>query len=472
MSDLDAAAGHVQRLLDNGRSSGLHWFPDDVSRSALAETLVALANSGGGQILLGVSPRSPQVQGIRDLESSLDKVFQAALECDPTLVLPVPKTVSIQGRNVLWVLVPPGLPNVYSVGGRYLGRDGVQNTPLSARKLRRLLVERGILPFETRLVEEASLQDLDQAQVDNYLHALDLSVSEPEEELLVRRGCLHHEKSGYVPTYAGLLLFGKNPQRWLPNASLMAVRFQSETLGDRFIKKEISGTLPDQIRQASQFLIDQLGRVVQIRGLEHQEVLQYPFEAVRELLVNAVAHRDYNLQGDNIHLNIFSNRLEIHSPGGLPGPVNLDNLLQARFSRNPVIMQVLSDLGFGERIGYGLDRVVAVMRENNLPHPKFEEIAGSFRVTLLQREPAPSARVQLKYIENLELNSRQQAVVAYLVQRKRVTNREYQDLCPEVHPETLRRDLADLVQRGVLIKIGDKRATYYVLKRNPEQLPS
>jgi ATP-dependent DNA helicase RecG len=107
-----------------------------------------------------------------------------------------------------------------------------------------------------------------------------------------------------------------------------------------------------------------------------------------------------------------------------------------------------------------------------LPHPKFEEIAGSFRVTLLQREPAPSARVQLKYIENLELNSRQLAVVAYLVQRKRVTNREYQDLCPEVHPETLRRDLADLVQRGVLIKIGDKRATYYVLKRNPEQLPS
>jgi ATP-dependent DNA helicase RecG len=196
---------------------------------------------------------------------------------------------------------------------------------------------------------------------------------------------------------------------------------------------------------------------------------EYPLEAVRELLVNAVAHRDYNQGGDSIHLNIFADRIEVHSPGGLPGPVNLDNLLQARFSRNAVIVQVLSDLGFVERLGYGLDRVVNVMRQNGLRTPQFEEIAGSFRVTLYGQPEEVEARKKVPAPDVLAyreagLNPRQEMALGYLSQNRRITNREYQELCPDVHPETLRRDLVDLVTRDILIKVGDKRATYYILK--------
>jgi ATP-dependent DNA helicase RecG len=198
-------------------------------------------------------------------------------------------------------------------------------------------------------------------------------------------------------------------------------------------------------------------------GLAHSESWEYPLEAVRELLVNAAAHRDYNLQGDTIHLNIFSDRLEVHSPGGLPGPVTLSNLLDARFSRNAVLVQVLSDLGFVERLGYGLDRVVAVVREIGLRPPRFEEIAGTFRVTLFAGEALP-AQSGARAHADLDVNPRQQAVLNYLARRPRITNSEYQELCPDVHPETLRRDLADLVSRGALIKVGDKRATYYILR--------
>jgi ATP-dependent DNA helicase RecG len=197
-----------------------------------------------------------------------------------------------------------------------------------------------------------------------------------------------------------------------------------------------------------------------------QESLEYPFDAVRELLVNAVAHRDYNLQGDSIHLNIFSDRIEVHSPGGLPGPVTMDNLLQVRFSRNPVIVQVLSDMGYVEKLGYGLDRVVRSMREHGLRPPRFEELGGTFRVTLFGAL-RPGARKQssgLIDLAEMGLNMRQETVLTFLDENRRITNREYQELCPEVHAETLRRDLADLVSRGLLIKIGDKRATYYILK--------
>lgn len=208
--------------------------------------------------------------------------------------------------------------------------------------------------------------------------------------------------------------------------------------------------------------------VARLVGLKREETPEYPLEAVRELLVNAIAHRDYNSQGDTIHLHIFADRLEVHSPGGLPGPVNIQNLLEARFSRNAIIAQVLSDMGYVERLGYGLNRVVTVMKQNNLPPPQFEEVGGTFRVTLFASDIGIRERSALpdlsKYAE-YKLNPRQERAVGYLTKKARITNSDYQALCPEVSAETLRRDLVALVKKGVVIKIGDKRATYYILKK-------
>lgn len=454
----------LQALAQGNMRADLHWFPEEVATGRLAATLVGMANSNGGTILLGLTPRSGQVLGINDPESALDKVFQAALLADPSLVLPVPRLVLVNSAQVLVVSVPPGLPNVYALEGRYLGREGTQNNPLSARRLRQLLVERGALHFESHVPPDACLDDLDMEQVEIYLQALKLGAQISTQEALLRRGCLVRTSGGYFPTYAALLLFGKYPQQWLPSASILAARFAGPTFSDHFIKHELRGSLPQQLHQAEVFVRENMRQVVRLVGLAHQETSEWPFEAVRELLVNAVAHRDYNQQGDTIHLNIFSDRLEVHSPGGLPGPVTLENLLVARFSRNAVIVQALSDLGFVERLGYGLDRVVAVMRENGLRPPRFEDVAGSFRVTLFAEAPEAPYPRDLSTYRDLELNTRQEAALAYLARRRRITNSDYQELCPEVHSETLRRDLADLVSRGVLIKVGDKRATYYILK--------
>ncbi|MEW5872475.1 MAG: ATP-binding protein [Chloroflexota bacterium] len=468
----------IPSLLAKGMGPGLHWFPADVSAARLAAVMAAMANTNGGTVLLGVAPRSGQIQGLPDPEQTLDCVFQAALLCDPPLVLPIPQVARVEGSQVARVTIPAGLPHVYSLEGRYLGREGMQSNPLSARRLRQLLMERGVVQFEAQLPPGASLDDLDPQKVAAYVQALDLPGDEDVEQALLRRGCLRCEERKVQraeeasaclrPTYAALLLFGRHPQQWLPNATILAARFTGVTLADRYFKQEMRGTLPEQLRLAEAFARENLRSVVRLVGLTHEEMLEYPPEALRELLVNAVAHRDYNMQGDNIHLYIFSDRIEIHSPGGLPGPMNLDNLLEARFSRNAVIMQVLSDLGFVERLGYGLNRVVDVVRTHGLPAPRFEEAAGSFRVTLQGAPPETQALAALPdlqgYLE-MGLNPRQQQAIAFLLQRKRITNRQYQDLCPDVSAETLRRDLADLVSQGLLIKVGDKRATYYILKR-------
>jgi len=457
----------TSELLTQGMNENLHWFPEDTPLSRLAAALISMANTNGGLVILGISPRSGEILGVRQPEEAIDRVLQAALLADPPLVLPIPISQRIGTVQVVCTMVPAGLPNVYSLDGRYLGREGRQINPLSARRLRELLMERGVLQFDTESPPDAALDDLDPQKIAEYVKGFGLRSSETQEEVLLRRACLRRDNRGlFHPTYAALLLFGHTPQRWLPNATLLAARFAGVAFTDQYIKQEITGTLPEQLRQAEAFLRADLRSVVRLVGLTHLETLEYPFEAVRELLVNAIAHRDYSMQGDCIHLNIFADRLEVHSPGGLPGPVTLDNLLEARFSRNAVIVQALADLGFVERLGYGLDRVVTVLRQNNLPPPLFEEAAGSFRVTLYGSAiPQPAAPLpDLSAYRDLNLNPRQQLALGHIALHRRITNSEYQGLCPDVHPETLRRDLADLVSRGVLIKVGDKKATYYILK--------
>lgn len=492
----------VQELLAQGQGPTLHWFPADVSPSRLAAVMAGMANTQGGTVLLGVAPRSTHIQGIPDPETALDLVFQASLLTDPPLVLPLPCLVSPESASpaigpsaparpcLLVITIPAGLPGVYSLDGRYLGREGQQTNPLPARRLRQMLIERGIIQFESQVPPGASLDDLDPHKIAAYLAALNLPGDHTPESVLLGRGCLQPagaksaaalanapmgpnrqtgpgipEPLALYPTYAALLLFGRQPQRWLPNATILAARFFGRTLTDHFIKQEIRGALPDQLHQAEAFLRDNLRSVVRLVGLTHQETTEYPLEALRELLVNAVAHRDYNVQGDNIHIYIFADRIEIHSPGELPGPVNLNNLLETRFSRNPVIMQVLADLGFVERLGYGLNRVVEVMQRDRLSQPRFEETAGMFRVTLHGASHALPPDLDLQPYRDLELNPRQEQALAFLLVHRRITSRDYQEICPAVHAETLRRDLVELVERGLLIKVGDKRATYYILKR-------
>ena len=478
----------LKLLLAQGMGQELHWCPEDVPLSRLASALVGMANSAGGTLILGIAPRSSEVIGLRDPDAAMDRVFQAILLADPALVLPIPQRVKVAshvgeaGREVLWITVPRGLPHVYCLDGRYLGREGSQTNPLSARRLRALLVERGAVQFEARAPQDATLDDLDPQQVQAYLDKVIqaglLPGSLTADELLFRRGCLKRVDGMYQPTYAGLMLFGRYPQQWLPNATILAGRFPGYNLADTYLKQDITGTLPEQLRQAEAFVQSNLKSSVRMVGLTHREAPEYPLDAVRELLVNAVAHRDYNQQGDNIHLFIFANRLEVQSPGGLPGPVTLHNLLEARFARNVIITQVLSDLGFVERLGYGLDRVFESMKSMKLPPPRFEEVAGSFRVTLENtHNDVPGDQgtgyqyeVDLSLYQRQNLHPRQQAALEYLSRYQRITSHQYQELCPDVHAETLRRDLVDLVSQGILIKVGDKRATYYILKQLPGNL--
>lgn len=476
----EAGADDVRRRLTNGRDAAFDWMPSDAPREAVATALMAFANTRAGGLLLIGADSEGHLHGVADGEAALDRALSAALTLTPPLILPVPRIVDVDSRRAVLVTVPAGMSHVYSLNGRYLVRDGGASIPLTPPAMRRLLIERGDITYEAEPARDSTRLDLDWERATQYAAVLGEA---DVEQALVKRGCLVRENGQVLPTHAGILLFGRDPRRFVRGAEITAVRFAGEAMGDTFTRDDISGTLPEQIKRAETFLRDTLRKGVTLGGaMARSEQYEYPLEAVRELVVNAVAHRDYSIQGDGIRLYVFKDRMEITSPGRLPGPVTVANIKDERFSRNPALVQVLADMRYIERLGYGVDRVIELTRQHGLPEPLFSETDGGFKVTIYNALTSPSAvpvapvmaepqKPQtvdlLARHRGVPLNPRQESVLTYLSEphNTRITNSELQRLHPDVHPETIRRDLSDLVTKDILLKMGEKRGSYYVLRK-------
>lgn len=201
------------------------------------------------------------------------------------------------------------------------------------------------------------------------------------------------------------------------------------------------------------------------QGVEYRE---YPQEAVREALVNAVVHRDYGRRGQCIRVFMFDDRIEVYNPGTLPPGVSLEKMRRLEpqsVLRNPVIVSVFRDLGsrYIERLGTGIRRMALAMEEHGLPRPHFEEVGSEFRVTL----DGPCERFMAEAGElpawTKELNDRQVKAVLYVGEHGRISRGEYAKL-QGVSSRTAARDLSDLVERGILTLRGAGRGAYYVLE--------
>lgn len=459
----------VLTYLANGPNDQVAFLPANAKHETIAETLAALANTSGGLVFLGVTAKGvPQKNA--DLDTIREAVVEAGLLTDPPLILPTPHSATCSLGEVVVVQVPPGLPHLYNIQGRYVTRTAGQTRPLLTAELRRLLLERSDAGYESQPAPGATLADLDQQTVERYLHRIAVAPDEESVEILAARGCItktvgDHLIATSTPTVAGILLFGRDPQRFLRNAEIICVRYAGPTMSDEFVRQDIGGTLAEQARLAEAFVVSNMRRGMRIVGLTREETTEYPLAVVREAIVNAIAHRDYSIRGEGIRLLMFSDRMEIYSPGRLPGHVTLENLKDERYSRNEAIVAVLSDLGYIERLGYGIDRMIATMADAGLPEPVFEETTAGFRVILYtDSDELVSAVPEQQRWQHGFLNERQERALAYLQSHERITNSEYQALSPDVSAETLRRDLADLVEKNLLIRIGSKRATYYILK--------
>ena len=401
-------------LLRNGEGSGVEFKLDSLENRALAKELVALANFEGGVVLLGMDD-SGRVEGITrpDLEEWVmttcrDKIrpalipyYEVIRDAEPGKDVAVVRLTRGWGVHAVW----------HHNHSTYYIRVGSQSREATHEELERLFQQRGGMRAELRPVSGTSLADLDMRRLTDYFARVRRQETPAADELDLWTSLLLNteflcEDGDSVPcTLAGIVLFGLQPYRTLPQAGIDAAAYPGEEKDYGTLEREqIRGPLtaldrsggleePGVVERGLAFLdrntrtdasIDASGR--------RAERLEYPREAVREALVNALVHRDYLLSGTTTELSLYSDRLEIVSAGRLPNGITPERMRAGtRTSRNQLITDVMRDYGYLEHMGMGVPRkIVQGMREHNGTEPGFTESGERFTVTLLGGRPTHS----------------------------------------------------------------------------------
>jgi len=438
-------------------------FLPDADAEPLAECLIAFANGDGGLILLGVDDNGQTTQEIWSEEAE-GGLREAASLCRP----PVPsrwQTTETQDGPLIGINVARSLDLHSLYDGRVLIRSGTRNRPLSGDEIRDLANSKRTAEFETEVVPGAQPDDLDPEIIKEYLESREkrgAAQVTSTAELLFEIGATDR---GGSPTTAGILLFGKKPQMFFPQCGIVFVRFpgtepRGEHTGISYGRRdELTGPLARLVARAWNVVFEEMRVGAAVNTLERLELTEYPRFAVREALVNAVAHRDYRIRGRRIEIRMYADRLEVISPGGLPGYITLDNLVEEHFSRNPRLVNGLYQWGYIEELGLGIDQMIEEMVEAGHTPPAFHATPHQFKVSLSNKQERPASP---RWTRNM--NERQVKALAHVRENGSITNSEYRRICPQVSAETLRLDLVNLVEKGLLLKIGSKKGTNYILK--------
>lgn len=456
----------------------------------IAETLVAFANTEGGMIVIHLQEDGENAT-TRAENHDIERLLRLADDLyNPPVVIEAWEEIDIASANqrlqtpsagdnggsagaalrggaLAYAIRVPRSTELHALAdGRVLIRSGKVNRPLGGQEIQRLASAKNTGDFESEAVPGASIDDFSRAMIDEYLEKRAertmRAYSGEVKRMLAEVGAITADGK---PTVCGLLLFSEYPQRWLPQSGVVFAKFVGRTprgesgLAGYSRREELIGPVPRLIEATWNLVWSEMAISAVVKGLEREETFEYPQFAVREALVNAICHRDYRLRGRRIEVRMFSDRLEVISPGGLPGFITVENIKDEHFSRNPRLVGGLFHWGYIEELGLGIDRMMEVMEQAGHSPPKFDARPYSFAVALHNERTQPELPEWSR-----DTNHRQARALQYIRESGSITNREYRGLIQSVSAETLRLDLVDLVEKGILTRIGAKKGTYYVLR--------
>ena len=371
-------------LINQGENSSVEFKRGDVRAESLAREIVAFSNSYGGTLLLGVDD-DRSVVGVDDDRNYEEWVANIARN---NVVPPVHiscEEIILGGKRIVLIEVPKGRDRPYQdSSGRFYLRIGSTNRIASLNELMRLFQQSGFYHYDATEVEGAKESSLNQTALDRYFNSYDVSYMELDQEekstLLKNTDIISENR---FVTIAGLLVFGTNPQRFLLNASISFAHYLGQEVSEDLVdRKNIEGTLPDQVDAALRVIKNNILTPSSIVGLKREDQFTYPDKVFRELIVNACVHRNYSIFGSRIRIFMFDDRLEFISPGRLPNTVTPDKLKSGvSYAVNPVIVKFMENLKYIDKLGRGLPRVYreAMKRGREV---LFEEIGEEFKVSL------------------------------------------------------------------------------------------
>ncbi|RJR29731.1 MAG: DUF4062 domain-containing protein [Desulfobacteraceae bacterium] len=325
-------------------------------------------------------------------------------------------------------------------------------------------------PFEEMPARGSTLDDLDGESVLNFVRIAGSERQFPLPDtapLIAILTHLHLLCEGR-PTNASLLLFGRDPQCFLPNAEIRCMHFHGTEIQRPVpFYRIFKGRVFEQVDMAVDFVMSKLDRSVGTRAESIQAPVRYeiPPEVVREAIVNAVAHRDYASAGA-VQVSVFADRVEVWNPGTLPAPLTTESLRHPHGSvpRNPRLCEALFLARYIEKYGTGTLMMIRESLTHNLPEPDFAQRGGEFTAAIWRDWLTDAV------LAKLGLNARQKLAIGYLKTQGRISNTEYQQVANSIK-KTASRDLSDLKAKGIIEQRGDRGpGVYYVLAKKRDKM--
>lgn len=408
----------------------------EVSPGKLSKAIAAFANAEGGELFIGIDDTPRVWRGFESIEAANAhlQVFEDNFPLGNGFTYDFLSCSGSEGL-VLKVEISKTRDLKTASDGKVYIRRGAQSLPVrDDERLQSLRRDKGIVSFETELI------NCPVDVISNSIHILEFLIEvvptgEPET-WLKKQMLLSNNK----PTVAAILLFAEEPQAVLPKRSgLKVYRYKTSSAeGTRetldFDPQSIEGNIYQQIVSA----VEETTRIIESVRLQTTDGLvpvNYPYEAIHEILTNAVIHRDYSIT-DDIHIRVFDNRVEVLSPGTLPGHVTAENILSERFARNPALVRLINKFPNppNKDVGEGLNTAFESMKKLKLKPPVIEQVGGYVKVTLKHEALATPEESILQYLANNDI----------------IANRQARNVCFIESENKMKRILQALVATGLL----------------------
>jgi ATP-dependent DNA helicase RecG len=413
------------------------------------------ANAQGGVIFIGKDDNG-KVVDLSDYKKLMDEIPNKIRN-----VMGITAEVNLheeQGNHFIEIITPPYSVPI-SLRGRYFYRSGSTKQELSGASLNEFLLKKSGKTWDDVIEPRANFDDIDEKAVNTFLKASEnagrlpenngLSISELFEKLRLTENCLLKRSA--------IVLFGKDPGKFYPNTFAKIGRFGKDDADLKFQETEEGNLivlLQGVLKQLNhKFLI----KTIEFEGMHRIEKGEYPIAAIREMLLNALVHRNY--MGAPIQIRVYDDKISIWNEGTLPDGLTLDALKRSHSSRprNPIIADVCFKGGYIDAWGRGTIKIIDTCKQADLPEPEMIELDGGLSITLFKDNISPEK------LSKLGLNDRQVKAVLVLKEKGKITNKEYQEI-NETTERTASRDLSDLVEKGIIKSSGIKGAgAFYTL---------
>jgi ATP-dependent DNA helicase RecG len=438
------------------------------SASHIKDIIPAMAMTLGGIVICGISD-GRRITGCPLGQKTLDKIARAGHE---TGVDVQARAMKIDGRELTIVAVPEVRDRIVTTtDGRLVRRVGSDNQPLRGDALGRFVRQREERSGEDEPIARLDYQDLDldlinRALVSDGRSPIRRRSVNAIDRALVDLGVAEVADASLDPQVlrATILLFAKEPTRYVKAAAVQIVRRVGVGPGPGPVsaREDIDGPIPTLLERTLTFIDAHTSHHEAVVGTHREMFAEYPPAVLREAILNALAHRDYGLTGATVDVTIWDDRIEIHSPGSLPGHITTENMRSEHYSRNRRIMRVLKTLNLVEEYGEGVDRMFNEMEARLMEPPHFAATPSSVTVTLYNRSILSiEDQAWLALLGHLDLTVQERRTLVVARHEDGVTPRRLRSIFGESF--SVDALISSTVAKGVLARVGRGGGARYVL---------